>query len=112
MEDGANDAYRAFIASNRKRPGLSETEVWFKAGFERGHATAFAGLEEPAIGEFDREHIGELLANERDYTHFSAHLLRLLVRCDDANLARFALVFPHHVIALQTWRMDPEGYKR
>lgn len=59
------------------------------------------------ISDFDREHVGEIVAGHGDW--FSAHLLRLMAKADADNLALLGLVFPDHLEAFIAWRDQPQS---
>lgn len=54
------------------------------------------------ISQHDREHMQELLAGYGDW--FSAHLLRLIAKCDKDNLETLRSVYPDHVEAYEQWK--------
>lgn len=54
------------------------------------------------ISDYDREHIGEIIAGRGDW--FTAHLLRLIVKADAFNRVKLAEVFPEEVAAVEAWQ--------
>jgi len=56
--------------------------------------------------DFDREHIGELIAGHGDW--FTAQLLRLIAKADFENMAKLRLGFPEEVAAYLEWRDKDE----
>lgn len=55
-----------------------------------------------SLSDYDRRHIGSLVAGEG--TWFTAKLLRLMAEADDEHRARIALGFPEEVAAYEAWR--------
>ena len=53
------------------------------------------------LSDFDRAHVGDILAGNGDW--FSAELLRLIAKADTANRAKLRLGFPEHVQAYLDW---------
>lgn len=54
------------------------------------------------ISDYDRMHIGDLLAGHGDW--FTAQLLRLCAKADADNLERIRQGFPEEVAAYLAWR--------
>lgn len=54
-----------------------------------------------ALSEWDRDHVTEIMWGEGDW--FTAHLLRLILKADDANTAKIAQVFPDEVALVEQW---------
>lgn len=70
----------------------------------------WAAAQHPArstISDFDRAHVGDLLVDERRYTNYSAHLLRLIARADGFNREALRRVYPDHVEAFEAWEQSP-----
>ena len=53
------------------------------------------------ISDFDKAHIGDILAGSGDW--FTAHLLRLCAHADHDNLERIRAGFPDVVAAYEEW---------
>lgn len=58
------------------------------------------------INDFDRAHIGQILAGAGDerWSYFTAHLLRLIAKADQQNLERLATLYAPEVAAVLEWR--------
>jgi hypothetical protein len=59
------------------------------------------------LSDFDRAHVGEILAGSGDW--FSAELLRLIAKADPDNRAKLRLGFPEHVQAYLVWYTREEA---
>jgi hypothetical protein len=57
-----------------------------------------------SVSEYDRAHMGEIMMGEGDW--FSAHLFRLMHRCDPTNFAKLQQVYPEHAQVYLDWVMD------
>lgn len=74
-----------------------------------GSLTEFLPPPQPAanggMSAYDREHIGDLIANvggDRDW--FTANLLRLIAKADTPHRERLRLAFPAEVEAFEKWQ--------
>ena len=54
------------------------------------------------ISDYDRAHIGSILAGEGDW--FTAQLLRLIAKADSTNRMKLSVAFPEEVKAYEEWR--------
>ena len=54
------------------------------------------------ISDFDKAHVGEILAGNGDW--FTAQLLRLCAEANEGNLERIRAGFPETVDAYLAWR--------
>lgn len=53
------------------------------------------------ISDFDREHIGDIVAGNGDW--FTAELLRLIAKADNNNRELLRKAFPEEVAAYEQW---------
>lgn len=53
------------------------------------------------ISDYDKEHIGEIIAGHGDW--FTAQLLRLMHKADSENFAKLAVCFPKEALAYSKW---------
>lgn len=74
--------------------------------FTRQIATVLTDLYGPEsdVHTFDLANVGDVIGKPERYTHWTAHLWRLMLRADTANLARLAAAFPKHFEVLQAWQ--------
>jgi hypothetical protein len=72
---------------------------------------------EMEVSRFDREHIGEILADPAHlrFDHFSALLFHVIAKADPHSRQRIRLGFPEHVAVYERWfatgqtTAEPEG---
>jgi hypothetical protein len=53
------------------------------------------------ISDYDREHIGDIVAGHGDW--FTAHLLRLIAKADAYNRAKLEFMYAEEVEAFEEW---------
>ncbi len=58
------------------------------------------------LSDFDRQHLGDLLVDHERYTHYTAHLLRLIAKADYVNRQLLHRVYPAEVEAFEDWQSD------
>lgn len=64
------------------------------------------GLE---LSDFDRDHVEEILNDDRHYHSFSNALLRLVAKADGVQREVLRSVYPTHVGALEAWQLGPHA---
>lgn len=79
--------FQALIA--RAKRGIDETIV------------SYESTRAPAPSLYDIEQMEAILGGAE--SHFSAHLFRLIKRCDAEHRDRLRLVYPAHVAAVENW---------
>lgn len=62
---------------------------------------------ESDVGAFDLANVGEVVADVRRHTHFTAQLWRLMLHSDGSNLFLLQLAFPKHAAAMLAWQRGP-----
>ena len=63
------------------------------------------------LSDFDRNHIREILGdtNDREYTWFTACLMRVIAKADPCTRRRFQMSFPEEVALVEGALPSPNG---